>query len=504
MSSFINDDDESSPTPPLTPAPQIEDESLQWHRFAKATMLGAALRLWAFVAVIVFAFGQQSLTDRDADDVWDFLANLGIIWLWRVLGILAGLGILATIGAAISWHFKRFAITQEGIQFKSGVFIKKHLHLRWDRIQSVDVTQQFLARLLKMGTVKVESAGGGDGLELGLLSRDQCEGLRQAILVAENQARLGETVRIGDWSGGGLSAAAREDSVYHLSPKRLLLSMVVSPSLLIGILSLAGTIALVVLESGTAALPLILVMAGALWNIVKAFSKKWDTSVFLAANGVRARAGLFSTTATTTPPGRVHAVEIYQPMWWRRFDWWILQVTVASSVLETEDDESAVILPVATREEALRMLWVLAPDLGVDEPDAFLRETLDGAGPSQLFVAAPRQSRFLDPFGWKRNAMTITRTAAVMRWGGLWRRSMKMVLHDHYQSLGLSAGPWEKRLGLANVKMRMVATTVGTEQTHLRLEDAQALLWEESRVGAQRRQVAEKESIEAWRARVGA
>ena len=496
----------AAPELPIAPA-LTEGEDAQWHRFAKATMLGAALRLWAFVVVIAVAIGQQSLSDGDFDDLRDFLVQLGIAWLWRILGILAGLGILATIGAAISWRFKKFAITQEGIQFKSGVFVKKHLHLRWDRIQSVDVTQQFLARLLKMGTVKVESAGGGDSLELGLLTRDQCEGLRQAILTAENQARSGEPVRISNWETPleGVLAPASEQPIYRLTPKRLLVSMIISPSLLSGIVSLAGAIALVVFESGAAAIPLILVLLGSIWSIIKAFAKKWDTSVFLASNGVRVRAGLFSTTATTTPPGRVHAVEIYQPAWWRRFDWWVLQVTVASSATEAEEgSESSTILPVATREEALRMLWVFIPDLGVEDPDQFLEESLEGSGASARFVAAPRESRFLDPFGHKRNAMAITRTAAVMRWGGLWRRSMRVVLHDHYQSLELNAGPIERHLGLANLSLRMVATSVDTEQTHLRLADARALLWEESRVGAERRKVAEKESIESWHARVGA
>ncbi len=492
---------------PVAPALD-EGEQAQWHQFAKATILGAALRLWAFVVVIAVAIGQQSLSDGDFDDLRDFVVSLGIVWLWRGIGLLAGLGVLATIGAAISWRFKKFAITQEGIQFKSGVFIKKHLHLRWDRIQSVDVSQQFLARLLKMGTVKVESAGGGDSLSLGLLTRDQCEGLRQAILTAENQARSGQPVTIAQWRDGASAASALgqsplEEPTYRLAPKRLLLSMIVSPSLLVGALSLAGSIALVVFESGAVALPVIIVLLGSLWNIVKAFAKKWDTSVFLAANGVRVRAGLFSTTASTTPPGRVHAVEIYQPMWWRRFDWWVLRVTVASSLLETESGESSVILPVASREEALRMLWVFVPDLGVDDPLPFLEETLEGAGGSERFVAAPSESRFLDPFGWKRNAMAITRTAAIMRWGGLWRRSMRVVLHDHYQSLRLNAGPWERKLGLANLRLAMVATSIGTQQTHLRLEDARELLWEESRVGAARRRVAGKESIESWRGRVG-
>ncbi len=486
-------------------------QEMQWYRFSRATMLGAALQLWAFVLIIAFAIGQQSIENDGFSDLIELIAGLGWVWLWRIVGIVAGLGIVAVLGGALRWRFMGFALVDDGIHFRSGILIKKHRHMRWDRVQSVEIEQKFLARLLKLGTVSVDSAGGAaEKIKLGLLSLAECESLRLTILEAQGNARSGRPVLVSRWRETGpttVGSAGIEAPVYELETKRLLVTMVLSPTFFTGLLSLAVSIwFLFFFESGIAAIPLLFIALGAVWNAIQAVSKRWGTEVFLAANGVRTRSGLFSTFAETIPPGRVHAVEIYQPVLWRRFDWWTLRVTAAGKNLTDSDGkiQDSIIIPAGTREEVLRMLWVLVPNLGVEDEHGFLEETLEGRGGSARFTPAPRSSRWLDPFGWKRNAISLTRTAAIMRWGGFWRRSMRLVLHDHYQSLSITQGPLERKLGVASLRLRTVAGAIDTTQTHLDLRDVQRLLWAESEAGKVRRAQAEQESLQTWRARVGA
>lgn len=494
--------------PPGSSAPGPAVPDVQWHRFSKATMLGAALQLWAFVVIIAFAIAQQSIESDGFSDLLELVAGLGWVWLWRIVGIIAGLGIVAVIWGAVRWRFTRFALAQDGIHFRSGVVIRKHRHMRWDRVQSVEIEQKFLARLLKLGTVSADSAGGAsEKIKLGLLGLPECESLRLTMLEAQSSARSGQPVTIGNWRSTGAGAAGIEAPVYRLETNRLLVTMGLSPTFFAGVASVAASVWFAFfLESGVAAIPLMFIALGAVWNALQAVSKRWGTEVFLAANGVRTRSGLFSTFAETIPPGRVHAIEIYQPMLWRRFDWWVLRVTAAGKGVPGPDGkiQDSVLIPAGTREEVLRMLWVFVPNLGVEDEHEFLAETLEGRGGSARFTPAPRRSRWLDPFGWKRNAMSLTRTAALMRWGGLWRRSMRLILHDHYQSLAMTQGPLERRLGVASLRLRTVAGAVNTTQTHLSVPDAQRLLWEESEVGKVRRAEADQESLQTWRARVGA
>ena len=489
----------------------VPDRELRWHRFNRATMIGTALQLWVLALVIAFAFAQHTVEEGGLRALWTLLTGLPMVWVWRGVGILAGVAVLTVIGAAVRWRFMRFALASDGIHFRSGVLIKKHVQMRWDRVQSVEVEQKLFARMLRMGSVSIDSAGGkSEKLTLGLLTLDQCHALRQTILDAQGDARGGRAVVVHEWLDGmaGLSGAGEgsvEAPVYRLETKRLLTIMVLSPAALTGLLSLAASIWLTYQLSEFAAIPLFFVAAGAVVNWFRAMSKRWGTEVFLAANGVRSRSGLFSTFAETLPPGRVHAIEIYQPVLWRRFDWWVLRVTAAGKSATDSDGETvdSVIIPAGTRDEVLRMLWVLVPNLGVEDELGFLDETLDGSGGSMRFTPAPSSSRWLDPFGWKRNAISLTQTAVVMRWGGFWRRSMRVVLHDHYQSLAVTQGPWERRLGLASLRVRTVAGTVNTTQTHLGVEAAEHLLWVESAMGKERRALAERESLEMWRARVG-
>ncbi|MGL1544342.1 PH domain-containing protein, partial [Vibrio parahaemolyticus] len=43
-------------------------------------------------------------------------------------------------------------------------------------------------------------------------------------------------------------------------------------------------------------------------------------------DGVRLTSGLFTTVSEVLPPGRVHAIEVHQPLMWRPFGWWSISV----------------------------------------------------------------------------------------------------------------------------------------------------------------------------------
>ena len=482
-------------------APHSAVPDTQWHRFTKATVLGDALKLVGFLGLAVFYGAKQILENDGIDELRDSVSGISSFIL-IILAAVAAFVLIVTVFSAITWRFKRFALVPDGIHLQSGVFIKQHVHVRWDRVQSVDISQNLVARVLNQGSVAVESgAAGTDDVELGLLTMKHCEALRQVIMEASAAARLGKDPEFGDWTKGS-AVTAQEFPIYALETRRLVLTTLYSVSGIAGIFSLAGTLLVGLVLDGFAWIPFLFVVLGSAWSSIKKLAKTWGTKVFLASNGVRIRSGLVSTFAQTVAPGRVHAIEINQPRMWRRLGWWRLSVlTLATG--EVNDDADALVIPVGTREEVERMLWVILPDLGVDDAQAFLEEAFAGSGGSVAFTPAPEQSKWLDPVGWRSNAIALTRTVAVLRWSGFWRRSTKFVLHDHYQSLALSQGPLERRLELASLRFCMVNVAVIPIQSHLRLDDAVRLIGNESVAGKVRRAAADRESIEAWRLRVG-
>src|SRR5699024_11626815 len=133
--------------------------------------------------------------------------------------------------------------------------------------------------------------------------------------------------------------------------------------------------------------------------------------------------------------------------------WWRVEVNVAGySATETQGQQATgtVLLPVGSRGDALTALWLVLPDLGVDDPQAVIDAALEGAGEDAGFTTSPSRARWLDPISWRRNGIQLTGRAIVMRSGRL-NRALAIVPHERTQSLALSQGPLERGARLANV-----------------------------------------------------
>jgi len=247
------------------------------------------------------------------------------------------------------------------------------------------------------------------------------------------------------------------------------------------------------------------------------FDKGWRFRAAAAPAGIRTRFGLTAETSSTLPPGRVHGVQITQGPLWRGPDWWRVEVSVAGrSAAETkssgtvENTGANVLLPVGRRDTALRALWLVVPDLGVADPDAFLESALtgqgqDGAGDEALAVGAagrgfirisPR-GRLFSPLAWRREAIALTDTCVVLRLGR-WRRRVSVIPYERIQSLRLVQGPCARRRSLAALHLDMVDAEIGRSLSNLDLNDAAAIERVISERALRRRR---EERLDRWLAR---
>jgi putative membrane protein len=226
----------------------------------------------------------------------------------------------------------------------------------------------------------------------------------------------------------------------------------------------------------SASLPAVLGAGGYLFGRL---TGEFDFRVAISPDGVRLRHGMLETRSQTIPPGRVQAVRLVQSVLWRGRDWWRVQVNVAGYGGESEDKNS-VLLPVGTREEALTVLSLVLPDLGVDEPRRILDAGLDGdSRTASAYVTAPRRARILDPVAWRRNGFTVTGRALLVRRGRM-VKILDVVPHERTQSLGLSQGPWQRRLGVASFQVHSTEGPVRPEVPHLDAADAARLMAEQA------------------------
>ena len=191
-----------------------------------------------------------------------------------------------------------------------------------------------------------------------------------------------------------------------------------------------------------------------------------------------------------------------------------MDVTVAGREDRPQDGQTReagnLLLPVGTRDTALRALWLVVPDLGVPDPDTLLVQALtgqddDGVGDPQApagsaergFVRVSRRGRVFHPLTWRRAAIVLTDTCVIIR-HGRWRRQVSVIPYERIQSLNVQRGPLDRRLSLASLRFDMVAREVPTSIPNLEAADAKALAAQISQRALRR---SSAEQLDRWFAR---
>ena len=182
---------------------------------------------------------------------------------------------------------------------------------------------------------------------------------------------------------------------------------------------------------------LLAVALGTLGPAARRFLSHYGFVVAESPDGLRVRHGLLETLSQTVPPGRIQAVAIVEPLLWRRLRGWCrVELNVAGYVGSATRQET-VLLPVAPRAEALRLLARALP--GLD---------LSGIP----LVPAPRRARWVDPIGQPVLAAGADERFLVTRHGRITRHT-DIVPHERTQSVRLRQGWLQRRLGLATVHL---------------------------------------------------
>ena len=105
---------------------------------------------------------------------------------WVLLAAAVVLALLLATAILRYWFF-RFAVDDEGLRIRQGVFKKTHLEIQFDRVQGMDVERSLVDRLVGLATVTFDTAGSAarEG-QLPAIPRTFADTLRQRI---EQQGR---------------------------------------------------------------------------------------------------------------------------------------------------------------------------------------------------------------------------------------------------------------------------------------------------------------------------
>ncbi|MCD5346150.1 PH domain-containing protein [Agromyces sp. S2-1-8] len=189
-------------------------------------------------------------------------------------------------------------------------------------------------------------------------------------------------------------------------------------------------------------------------------TKSLRYSIAGTPDGVRIGHGLLSTGNQTIPPGRIHAIEATQWVFWRPFGWWSIRINVAGHSVANSNEaaQRTTVLPVGTVADVHRVLALLLPDAAA-EVDPLVGAGLTGRGAGAGFSSTPRRAVWLRPFSWRRIGWAAADGVALIRRGAL-VRSLTLVPLARMQSVAVSAGPIDRTLRLSALRLHTVTGPV--------------------------------------------
>ena len=183
--------DESSPDIPNSPAEAAAPEV--WHRVHPLTPILESLGVLVgiFLAAV---YGLQNFFQSAVEDLASGRSvNLTFAeWLGAhplvILAVVGGIILILVLTAFFSWlawRFMGYRVDAEAIYYRRGLLSKKLRKARLDRVQSIDLQQKLLPRMLGMGELVFDVAGGTDSnISLKYLSKKRAEELRDELLAA--------------------------------------------------------------------------------------------------------------------------------------------------------------------------------------------------------------------------------------------------------------------------------------------------------------------------------
>jgi putative membrane protein len=447
--------------------------------------------------------------------VWHALhGDFEISLLARAAAITAGVAVVIVFGAWLSWRVTGFAIVDEPagsgtLLFHRGILAKQRNQVRLVRVQSVDVNQPLVPRLLGLAAVRLDMAAGHDAsVNLAYLPLAEASSLREEILrrgagvtTGDEVPRVGGPAAVGgsdssdgsggsgrgdgsDGSGGGdgsggrdgpggpderaAATSAREELIAQVSTEQVIKSnlldgisgWVVLALWIVGLVVatiLMGRAAFFAALSGI--IPVTIAILAQLRRQVRSMMRDADFKLLRTPTGVRISSGMTSTVNRTIDFDRIQGVRLVEPFWWRRFGWARVKLDIAGG--EDDFNKGASLIPVASRADAVALI-VAVTGADLDSP---------------RYVGVPRSARWVDPIGWRFQAVALVGGGALSR-SGRWRRSTAYVPYARVQSVSARQGLVQRRLGLATVFLDLPKGSMRWRAEHRTVLDAAALVGE--------------------------
>ena len=366
-------------------------------------------------------------------------------------GLVLGMGV-----GFLSWRFTRYVIDGTELRINSGIVTKASRRIPYERIQSVDIAEPLVARIFGLAELRIEMAGGKNSrTSLRFLKLDDAAALRKVLLARTHGQSVAEEV-----------PDEQRSIITVVPPMRIIIGTLLSLDFLFAAVGAIGLlVAALWFGNVIALLGGIIPLGSWLVQIVgQRVVQQWNFTLSRGERGLRIERGLLSRTSQTIPYDRVQGIAIKEPLVWRRLGWQRLEVDVAGYASQAGENEgtnaNSTLLPISDAPLA----------------QAVIAELLPGADPAiaPRTYASPR-SWWFAPVGYRYRWVAANDRTFIASEGWI-QRTTSIVPHHKTQSVELSQGPLQRRLGVATVQVHSPKGPVDADGRHLRAAEARATM----------------------------
>ena len=327
------------------------------------------VRAWVLVLAVAWTIGRDLLGRPE---------GLRLPPLTWVTGGVGAVLVTLLVAAYLDWRATAFVVDHGELRLERGVFTKSSERIRFDRIQSVDITEPFAARLLGLAEVTID-VGAEGGHRMRYLSRARAAAMRDYLLARAHGVRPAEVTRQST-TGVLDDLAAGDEVLVRVPSQRLVVGALLSHEFLLLTVPVGLTIATVIAldpRGSNAALsnPWLLLGAalpalGGLWSFVmRRVIGQWHYAFVRSGPGLKITRGLTSLSSQSVPRHRIQSLRIAQPLWWRRLGYYRVDMSVLGNHGLTTTKTARrqhILLPIGTRAEVDLVLNTIWPGLNLD------------------------------------------------------------------------------------------------------------------------------------------
>jgi len=331
----------------------------------------------------------------------------------------------------IAWTVTGYEVVGRELRIHEGLVSRRVRTVPLERLQAIEVLQPFQARIFGLAELKLDVAGAERSeAPLSFLPLQQAHALRGQLLAL---------------SGGRpehAEAPPAETPLFRVENNDVAWSQFLTPPVMFTPLAVLYVIGQLIFNQNFGFFAIASMFSALFATLIAPglrIANFWDFRLSHSEDGnLRIQHGLLSKRSQTVPVHRIQSLTVTWPLLWRSKGWLRITLAVAgqSSVGEgNRRAETDRLLPVATLDEARAVMPHVMP--GVDLA-------------ALPMTPVPRSARWLAPL--RARVLVAGLTDQVFGTvDGFATRTLTIVPYGRIQSVRLSQGPWQRRLGLATV-----------------------------------------------------